>query len=87
MPEDADGNLPMNWDSATSYLPVRFPDARHGAGTTIWVPDVDLENGRDWFDSEVLEKGACAAAAAWLPGNRATSALKTLASQWEMYFP
>ena len=64
MPEDADGNLPMNWDSSTSYLPVRFPDRKSGVGSTIWVPDVNLENGRDYHDSDVLEKGAYAAAAA-----------------------
>ena len=46
------------------------------------LPDVNLENARDFHDHDITDKGACAAAARL--GYRATPALKKSASDLEI---
>jgi hypothetical protein len=38
------------WDSDASYLPVEDTDS-------VWKPDLDIENARDFHDTEIVDKG------------------------------
>ena len=46
------------WDSDASYLPVEDTDS-------VWKPDLDIENARDFHDTEIVDKGMSPAEHRW----------------------